>query len=194
MEIRNFFEVLWKWKSIFLLTFGTVVLATAYFTITSPPVYEATSQLIVIPSADVFTNYNDVRNAITSLDNANITNTYAEIAQSSTIMDVAQSITKLKSFNDYIVSSNVESQTSIVTITVEGPDPEGVYTLANVISEQTIEYVSDYFEVYNLQQLDKATLPEMPIRPVVKFNLMLGIILGLGASIVFTYLGEYLIG
>ena len=170
------------------------MLATALFTITNAPVYQATSKLIILPSANVFTDYNDVRNAITSLDNANVANTYAEIAQSSTILDAAQSAANLRSMDGYQIKSNVESQTSIIIISVEGPDPLGVYTLANTVSEQTIEYISDYFEVYNLQQLDKAALPEEPIRPTVMLNMVLGIILGLGAGIVFAFLGEYLIG
>ena len=194
MEIKKYFEVLWKWKSIFFLTFGTVVLATGFFTMVSTPVYEATSKLVILPSADVFSNYNDVRTAITSLDNNVVANTYAEIAQSSTILENAQSELAMKSLDGYQVMSNVESQTSIITITVEGPDPNRVYELVNSISTQTINYVTDYFEVYYLQQLDKAELPKNPVRPTVMLNMVIGVVLGLGAGIVSSYLGEYLIG
>lgn len=194
MEIKKYFEVLWKWKSIFFLTFGTVVLATGFFTMVSTPVYEATSKLVILPSADVFSNYNDVRTAITSLDNNVVVNTYAEIAQSSTILENAQSELDMKSLDGYQVMSNVESQTSIITITVEGPDPNRVYELVNSISTQTINYVTDYFEVYYLQQLDKAELPKNPVRPTVMLNMVIGVVLGLGAGVVSSYLGEYLIG
>lgn len=193
MEIKKYFEVLWKWKSIFSLTFGTVVLAVGLFTVASTPVYETTSKLIILPSANVFTDYNDVRSAITALDNNSVVNTYAEIAKSSTILDAAINEIALKSPDDYQIMSDVESQTSVITITVDGPDPNGVYMLANAISTHTIAYVSDYFEVYNLQQLDKAVLPKQPIQPTVMLNMALAVILGLGAGIVFAYLSEYLI-
>jgi len=194
MEIKKYFEVLKKWKVIFFLTFTTVFLAVMLFTFVSTPVYEATTKLIILPSANVFTNYNDVRNAITSLDNDVVANTYAEVAQSSTVVEAAMSELGFESMAGYQIDSNVESQTSVITITVDGPDPDGVYMLANVVSAQTVEYVADYFEVYYLQQLDKAELPKDPISPNVRLNLILGLILGLGAGVIFSYLGEYFIG
>lgn len=192
METKKYLDVLLKWKSIFFLAFGTVVLATALFTLISTPVYEATSKLVILPSANVFTNYNDVRNAITSLDNDYVANTYAEVALSSTILETAQEALGLESLDGYVVTSSVEPKTSLLSLTVEGPDAYMVYALSNMVAVTTAEYVAEYFDVYYLQHLDKAALPDKPISPNVMLNLLLGIVLGLGAGIVLAYLGEYL--
>lgn len=192
MDTKKYFDILLKWKNILFLAFGTVVLATALFTLTSTPAYEATSKLVILPSANVFTNYNDVRNAITSLDNDYVANTYAEVAQSSTILESAQSALGLESLDGYVVTSSVEPKTNLLSVTVEGPDAYTVYALSNMVATTTTEYVAEYFDIYYLQHLDKAVLPEKPIRPNVALNLVLGVILGLGAGVVFAYFGEYL--
>ena len=192
MEIKKFFQIIVKWKMVFLLAFGTVVLGTGLFTFISPEIYQSETKLIILPSTDVFLDYNDVRNAITSLDNDIVANTYAEVAESSIVEDAARDKLNLESFDSYSIQSNVEAQTSIIVITVEGPDPHEAYLLASTIADEAILYVEDYSQVYHLQEIDKAQVEDNPISPNILFNMTIGVFLGLGAGLIFSYLGEYL--
>jgi capsular polysaccharide biosynthesis protein len=90
------------------------------------------------------------------------------------------------------VNGSVLYNTNIIVITVTGPDPALVQQLAIAISEQTIDYVTRLYEIYDLKPLDAAELPEDPVSPSLPLNLILGSVLGLGAGVFFAFLTEYL--
>jgi diguanylate cyclase (GGDEF)-like protein len=79
-----------------------------------------------------------------------------------------------------------------VVITVTGPDPTLVQRLANAVTDQTLAQVDRLYEVYDLTLLDPPPLPLIPIRPNKPLNLALGVVLGLGLSILAAFLAEYL--
>lgn len=191
MELVNYAKVLWKWKIVMIFTFLTVLAGTLVFTFTMTPVYESQSKLVIIPVTDNFLNYDEVRASISALDKDHIANTYAEVAQSSSVVNIAYDNLQLDE-DAFEVVSDVLPGTSIITVTVQGPKAGSTQQLAQEVSNQTEVYVFENFAVYGIETLDEASLPSSPVQPNVFLNIVLGIILGLGAGVVVALLGEYI--
>jgi len=192
MELKRYLITLWNWWWLVLVAWITVVISTIVFTYTQIPEYETVVRLVVSPSALTLTDLSELRATTTALDKPIVANTYAEIGQSPTIIQTAWDQLELPPQKAYVVKSSVLPETSIVVITVTGPDPVLVQHLAETVAEQTLAQVAKLYEVYDLTLLDPAMVPTVPIRPNKKLNFGLGVILGLGLSVLAAFLAEYL--
>jgi capsular polysaccharide biosynthesis protein len=155
------------------------------------PVYESKAKLVIIPVTDNFLNYDEVRASISSLDKDHIANTYAEVSQSSSVVNIAYDNLGFDS-EGYQVVSDVLAGTSIITVAVQGPEAERTRNLAQEVAKETEAYVSENFAVYGIEILDDAHLPEDPERPNVLLNIVLGVVLGIAAGVVIAFLGEFI--
>lgn len=192
MELKRYLRILWNWWWLVLVTFITVVIATIAFTYTRIPEYESIVRLVVSPSAITATDVRELRETIADLDKPIVVNTYAEIGQSPTIISSAWSQLGLPSQKAYKVNSSVLQETNIIVITITGPNAELVQQLAEAVANQTLAHVATLYEVYDLSLLDPASISTTPINPNIKLNLALGVILGLGLSVIVAFLAEYL--
>ena len=192
MELKRYLRILWHWWWLVLVVFVTVVLSTIAFTYTRTPEYETSVRLIVSPSAITGTDLRELRSSISDLDKPIVANTYAEIGQSPFIIQAAWEQLEMKPQKDFKVSSSVLQETSIVIIDVSGPNPTLVQQLATAVSEQTLEYVAGFYEVYDLTLLDPAMRPNTPTSPNEKLNLVLGLVLGIALGGTCAFLAEYL--
>jgi capsular polysaccharide biosynthesis protein len=194
MELKRAMMVLWKRWRLFLVAFLTVFISTVVFTYTQTPIYETNVRLIVSPSSILMADLNDLRSAVTALSAPVVTNTYAEISQSPSIVEKAWEQLNIKPQKPYKVISTVLQETTIVNITVSGPDPKLAHDLANAITDQTMMYVEGLTTVYNLTLLDPAVIPELPSKPTYLLNLVLGLIIGLMTGVLLAVMAEYLTG
>jgi capsular polysaccharide biosynthesis protein len=192
MELKRAMMVLWKWWRLFIGAFLTVFISTVVFTFTQTPIYETSVRLIVSPSSVLMADLNDLRSAVTALSAPVVTNTYAEISQSPSTVEKAWKLLDIRPQKTYHVISTVLQETTIVNITVSGPDPKLTRDLANAITDQTMMYVEGLTTVYNLTLLDPAVTPELPSKPTYLLNLVLGIIIGLMTGVMLAFMAEYL--
>jgi capsular polysaccharide biosynthesis protein len=198
MELKRYLIILLRHWWFILITLVVAVVATGVFTYLAAPRYETIVRLVVSPSEDVIQDIHEQRASLDTLNKPIIANTYAEIAQSTSIVEAAweQLDDPLAQDEDYRdefeVVGSVLHDTNIVVLTITGPDPVLVQQLATAISERTLDYVDGLYETYDLKPLDFAVLPDEPVSPNVKLNFALGIVLGLGTGALFAFLAEYL--
>src|SRR5262245_27923476 len=192
MELKRYLMILWNWWWLVLVALITVIISTIIFTYTQTPEYEATVRLVVSPSALTLTDLSELRATTIALDKPIVANTYAEIGQSPTIINSAWTQLGLSRQKEYKVESSVLPETSIVMITITGPDPVMVEQFANAITEQTLAQVGKLYEVYDLTLLDPPSLPTTPSSPNRQLNLVLGVVLGVGFGLLSAFLAEYL--
>jgi capsular polysaccharide biosynthesis protein len=192
MEFKRFTMILWKWWWLFVGALIIVFISTVIFTYSQTPIYETDVRLIVSPSNVLMSNPSDLRSAVTALSAPVVANTYAEISQSPSIVDGAWTRLNMNTQNGYQVNSTVLQETTIVVITVSGPDPKLIQRLADAIKDETIQYVEDLPTVYALTLLDSASIPESPSKPAYQFNLVLGLAIGLMAGVLLAIMAEYL--
>lgn len=183
--------ILWKRKWLFFFALLIAFVSTAVFTYTMTPTYETTVRLIVSPASSQVTDFNDLRSAVTSLSAPVVANTYAEIAQSSSIVSKAWQQLNSSPQKQYTITSTVLQETTIVVIKVSGPNPNVVQELGTAITNEAINYVNGLTTVYNLTLLDAATTPDIPIKPNYQFNLALGLLTGLMAGVLLAFMAEY---
>ena len=147
------------------------------------------------PAAALTQDLGEQRASLGTLsDQPTIVNTYAEIAQSQSIIKGAwdQGGLSPAQAEAFTISASVLHSTNILVIDVTGPDPILVEKLASAVSQRTLDYVAKLYEVYDLKPLDPATVPDKPANLNEKFNLALGALLGLGVGILFAFLAESL--
>jgi diguanylate cyclase (GGDEF)-like protein len=191
MEIKVYLRLLQRRWWIVLAFLIIALVATAYFTLNTKPVYRAEATYIVrISDSEEERNVISAINTLTS--RSEIAATYAGVANSSLIKNKAADELGISRQNKLSVTSQVQSGTNIVEIGVEGNDPALVKDYTNAIGRETVSYVESLYETYRLELLDEAVLPSSPVKPSLVQNLslgaILGILLGMGLIIFIEYL------
>jgi diguanylate cyclase (GGDEF)-like protein len=194
MELKVYLNILQKKWWIVLPIFLVTLTAGILFTYTQTPIYSATTTYTVVPSAS-FSDLNSFANGLDMLGRRDeIATTFAEIASSRRIKQLAMDSISLESGagEDYLVSGRLRAGTNIIEFTVQGPDPIITRDLANAIGAATEEHVQGSYEVFALRSLDEAMMPEGPISPNKRLSLtlaaLLGMILGGGLAFLSVYL------
>ena len=169
---------------------ATVVL-TALFVEQQPFVYRSTGTMIVRPTT---VNTDDGVRAIDALTRGvEISSTYASIARSDLMRQrAAAELGPDINASGMSVSSEVVTSTSILEVAVTGGDPEAVSALAAEVTRQTVAYVAELQNVFELQIIDEPQVPTSPIAPKRKLLLAAGVVLGVGVGVMFALLAEML--
>ncbi len=193
MELKAYLQILlnkwWVLVPVFLITFT----ATLYQTYTETPIYETSATYTIDLNPEVIT---DIRNTINILSLVSreeaIGGTFVEIASSRTVRNEARDAQGLDSLAGYKISANVLAGSTVMQITVSGPDAVIARDTANTVGLITIQKISEKGELFNLSILDEAPLRGNPISPVVSRNLALGAVFGLVLGAGLAFLAEYL--
>lgn len=193
MEIRLYFQMLKRgWWMILLTTLFALATALGISYIAIPR-YEATASFIVTPGTNLIDRF-QVLNSLNTLDNQVITTTYAEVMNSERIYYDSLLALKLKPIDleKYKYEAVVVSNTSVLELTVTGPDAQLVANMANAIGDKTISFISNLNQVYNFDFLDVAITPPEPYWPNPLLNGSLAIVLGFIVGAVLAILNEQL--
>ncbi len=180
----------WSFFILPVLAAGAAVLVVLVFTLTATPRYRATARFLISPVA--LEDLGDLVDSTEALDNATITTNYAEVFNSPSLQRLAASRLGIEALEDYEFSGVILPETSLVRLTVTGPDAVQVAALANVLGEEVMAYMEPFAQVYELRSLDPATVPESPYSPRMLPDLALalvaGAIAGLALVIGLTYI------
>lgn len=165
---------------------------TIYFTRRQPPIYQATTTVVIGPSGRL-TEVSQIVNSLNALDRRSVVATYAKIPTSRTVRDRTREQLGLSSsqMRLYRVRTAIVPDTNILQIIVEGPDPRLVADVANAIAEQTKNYAPEFYGIFGLSILDRALPPTRPVAPELARNVSLGAVLGLLLGIGLALLIEY---
>lgn len=194
MELKAYLSVLLRKWWIVLPVFLITLTVAIFLTYTQTPLYRATTTYVVVPSP----SFGDVKSFASGLDllgrRDEIATTFAEIASSRSIRELAMNSIALDSDSRYTVSSQLRAGTNIIEFTADGPDPTVTRDLANAIGATTEEYVKGSYEAFVLRPLDEAVAPRSPISPNKSLNIALAILLGLILGGGLAFLSVYLEG
>ncbi len=192
MELKIYLRVLlqkwWIIISAFLITF----MFTVYSTFTEIPVYEATATYLVVPSSVEEKTSLSAFGLLTT--RSEIASTYAEVASSETIKNIAASKLGLSDEikKTLVAQSQLLPGTTVLQITAQGSDKQVVRDFTNQVGAETINLIRSRYEAFALEPLDPAKLPKAAIRPNKPLNLALGAImgsiLGIGLAFIATYI------
>lgn len=189
-------ELLETFKKRFLLialiTITAVLVSgvVSYFFMT--PIYQASTQILVNKTQNDQSLYsaNEVQT------NLQLINTYNVIIKSPAILDKAAKELNLgltgDQLNKKITVSN-ETNSQVVTLAVQDPDPNTAATIANTIASVFEQQISKIMKVDNVTILAKATVTpnQAPVKPKPLLNMAIALVVGLMAGVGVAFLLEY---
>ena len=193
MNIKMYIRMIQKgWWIIVLAVLATlnVVLIIDMF---STPIYEATTRMILLPNPESFAG-KDFISSLTSLDNSSIVTTYADVFDSEFNIQAFTSTLNLpdEELDKYTQSTVVLPDSNVLEVYVTGPDAGITAEWANGVSRTGIDYMKSLYQVYNINILDAAVVPEEPISPQPVRDLSLGGVLGLLVGVILAILRDQL--
>lgn len=196
MEIRYYLRMIqrgWWLIVISIVVAVNVSLINSFFFSTN--MYEAEARFIASPNLAIINSGRDLVNSLETLDKRSIVATYGEIIQSRQIFiyAVEQLGGNLEDFKNYSVSVTVLPDANILRLAVTGPNQENVAVLANAIGKYSIDTIQNLYQVYDINFLDIAEIPDAPFKPQPLSNaglaLLMGAVIGIGLAILKDQLG-----
>lgn len=204
MEIKDYMAIIRKRLRIILfLTFVSTLTAFIVSFFVLPEVYESGTTLYVGKQIDVQQAYvyQDI------LIGQTLVKDYREIAKSKTVtkrvkVELSQgnvtneSLKRALALNDDDFSRKIEvnlkNDTRIIEIKVTDTDPSVCPIIANKVADVFKEKAVELLKLENVQIVDKAEVPEEPVKPNKKLNLAVAFFVGLMAGLGLAFLIEYL--
>jgi GGDEF domain-containing protein len=120
----------------------------------------------VYPNENV-TSSRDIVSSLDTLDKKTVSSTYADILASNRVYQDTLGRLQLESqkLNGVRVYAEVQADTNILVLSVEGPDPQVTTLLANNIGQNGISLIKSLYQVFDISFLDTAVEPQKPFRP-----------------------------
>lgn len=193
IDLREYFGIIKKrfWIIALITVIAAVVSGIISFFMLKP-VYEAKSTLIVN------TEKNEETQMITG-DQFNVTQklavTYGEIIKSRAVLEDV--IKNLKLDNEYEeLANNVTvspvKDTQIISISVQDTNKQKARDIANEIPKVFKKEAKRITKANDIQVIDKAILPQNPIKPNKMMNMAIAAVLGAMIGLFVVFLIEYL--
>lgn len=185
MEIRFYFRIIQRgWWLILISALITVNLSliNSYYLVT--PMYESVARFIVSPNVNNV-DTRDLINSLAALDKRSIISTYAEVLNSREILNGTMQLLLMdpEDYGGYKTSVTVLPDTNIIRYSVTGPNPEVTAMLANSIGQYAIDFIMKRYVIYNIDFLDKASVPTEPYQPQPLQDAGLALVVGLGLGV-----------
>jgi diguanylate cyclase (GGDEF)-like protein len=194
MEIKLYYRMLQRgWWLVALM--GLVsLLASLTFSYLAVPQYKTTARFILTPGSLLTSEGSPevVIAGLETLDLPSVVATYTEVMGSQKILVEALSYLGVENFpaRAYTIDANVLPESTVLELTVSGPDPRLVTDLANAIGYETILFTRSINRIYELNVLDQAVIPAAPYSPVPLRDAALSLLLGLVGGAVLAILSE----
>ncbi len=180
MEIKLYFRMLQKNWWLILLTAMTALTVSLAISYAATPQYRAVARFIIIPSSSL-TSGADVVRSLDTLDRRSVVATYAEVMNSSRILEGSADFLGLDAnaiIKDYKIQAVDLPDSSVLELTVSGPNPALAAQLANAIGFQSITFTRSLNLIYELNFLDTAIPAELPFSPEPLRDGLVALVLG----------------
>ena len=188
MELNLYLQMIRRGWWLIALTALIALTTSLGITFLQTPQYEVVARFIITPGALGDSSPSTVLSGLNTINNTSVMTTYAEVMTSNRIYTDTLAFLQLQpsALEKYTYDSVVLPNSSILELTVKGPNPQVAADIANAIGHQTINFTRRLNQVINLDFLDLAEPSVIPYSPKPLQNAGLAIILGLmgGAALV----------
>ena len=158
------------------------------------PQYEVVARFIITPGAVEESSPQTILNGLNTINNQSVMETYAEVMNSDRIYIDSLAFLQLQpaDLKDYTYESTVLPSSSVLELSVKGPDPNLAADIANAVGYQTINFTRRLNQVINLDFLDQAAPSSVPYSPQPLRNAVLAAVLGLFGGLALVIVREQL--
>ena len=206
MELREYLAIIKKrLPLILIITFVSTIIAFIVSFFFMDPVYEAVTTIYAGRQVDAQDQlaYQD------AILGQALVKDYREIAKSKTVCrkvkeELAEqenengngNMQKILQLTDEELSERItvtlKGDTRIIEIKVSGKDPEVCAIITNKVASVFKEKAAELMRIENIQIIDKADIPTVPVKPNKKLNIAIAFAVGLMASLGIVFLIEYM--
>lgn len=193
IDLREYFSIIKKRsKIIVIITLIAMLVSAAVSFFMLSPVYETNTTLIVNRSEAV-QDQNMTNDEYTV--SQKLATTYGEIIKSRTVLD--EVIDELKLDMTYselssMVSVSPIGDTQIINIKVQDTNPTKAMNIANAIPKVFTKEVKRITKANGAEVVDKAVLPQNPIKPNKVMNVAIATVLGVMIGLFLVFVLEYM--
>ena len=184
-----------RWKLIALITItATLVSAILSFFVIKPQ-YEATTKLFIGKQEN---QENNAYNNSDVMMYQQLMKTYAELAKTSDLVTKAVKSADLDYNQEEIkailknLNATPSADTQILDLSFKGGNPKEVLKVTEAITDEFISESKELIPNGNIQIIQKPQLPEHPVSPNKKLNILIAFVLGLMVGVGVVLLIEYL--
>ena len=194
IDLREYFYIIKKraWIIALITVLAMLTSGIISFFVLSP-VYEANTTLIVNTEQSKETN-----NMITG-DQLNVTQkltlTYGEIIKSRAVLDsVIKKLDLNMEYNELekAIAVSPVKDTQIMSVTVQDTNPKRARDIANSIPNVFTKEVKRITKANSVEVIDKAIVPENPIKPNKVMNILIAAVLGIMIGLFIVFVLEYM--
>ena len=184
-----------RWKLIALITIAATLVSAILSFFVIKPQYEAKTKLFIgkqETQENSYYNNNDV------MMYKKLMKTYAELVKTSDLVTKAVKSANLdynqKEIKEILNNLNVtpSADTQILDLSYKGGNPKDVLKVTEAVTNEFILESKDLIPNGNVQVIQKAQLPEHPVSPNKKLNILIAFVLGLMVWVGVVVLLEYL--
>lgn len=172
IDLMELFHVLLRrWYLILICGFLGAAATFGYTKIRIVPQYEASSMIYILEASDINLSLSK-----------QLTVDFATLAKSRPVVEKVIDELELNATYEQLVSTITianPSDTSILKISVRNPDPELACEISNAMSDATAERVASVMMTDKPSKVEDAVVPQYPISPNVKKNVMMGGMFGI---------------
>lgn len=191
--IKGYLQII-KRKSwiMFLITFIAIIVSTGVSFFAVNPVYEANTTLLVDinkkPGAEIVTS-----EQLSVSEKLAVT--YGEIIKSKSVLNEVEDSLDLKCGYEELsdkVNVSLINKTQIISVSVQDTNPKRATDIANAIPTAFQQEVKRITQANDVKVIDKAVVPNQPIKPNKATIIAISAILGIMISLFIIFLLEYL--
>ncbi|HAT4185656.1 TPA: capsular biosynthesis protein [Clostridium perfringens] len=184
-----------RWKLIALITIAATLVSAILSFFVIKPQYEAKTKLFIGKQE---TQENNAYNNSDVMMYQQLMKTYAELAKTSDLVTKAVKSANLDYNQNQIkgVLNNLNvtpsADTQILDLSFKGKNPKEVLKVTEAITDEFISESKELIPNGNVQVIQKPQLPENPVSPNKKLNILIAFVLGLMIGVGIVLLLEYL--
>lgn len=194
MELREIFGIIRKWLVLIIIITVLAAIASGAVSIyVLDEIYEAKSVMIISSTK----NDSEIRDITYSEFDLNVklVNTYRELCKTDKILNqVIEQTGHIMSTEALSNKIDVTSAagTQLIRFSVQDNNPSVAMEIANALVTVLESEVPAIMKMDNVQIIDMATLPKVPVKPNIPLNIAVAALLGLMLSVGIAFLIEYL--
>lgn len=184
-----------RWKLIALITIAATLVSAILSFFVIKPQYEAKAKLFIGKQE---TQENNAYNNSDVMMYQQLMKTYAELVKTSDLVTKAVKSANLDYNQNEIkgVLNNLNvtpsADTQILDLSFKGKNPKEVLKVTEAITDEFISESKELIPNGNVQVIQKPQLPENPVSPNKKLNILIAFVLGLMIGVGIVLLLEYL--
>lgn len=189
-EEKSLIDVLFclldSWKLILCSALLSTLLALLYTLFAVTPMYQATSMLYVLSSAESAISFSDLQlGSALAQDYVKVFEMWEVHEEVISNLDLPYSYDEME--NKLLKVTN-QANTRMLEITITSPDPEEAAAIANEYAKVASQFIADTMSIRKPNIMSVALVPANPVTPRLDKNLIKGFLFGVLIACIFVFI------